>query len=413
MKKCLLFCYTSLICATAATAQTNDSPAAINTVPDKLAPKELAIPTAPLFDLMGVAPNQVARSTDIKDFKVDWSFKSWRLSPNIAMQAQPVWQLCYNRRGIERYQKSNYLLRSLASIDLSAGTVQNESGDRRIGGAIKMNLYKQKDPLLLRGAYDEIQLQFAEELKQLKQTEKNLLKELQSTANPEQKAALRSQLAENDLALVTYYQRRNESLQNKARTFAADNWNAAFIDIAAGKIFTYSTDSNESLKSLKLNRNTASGVWLNAGFGIGRRLLLSGLVRSSFYEEELNFNLVDTSTSDTLSQKKVAANKLLSYGINLRYGGPIYNFFIEFLSEVKTLKTARQALDDVFKTPEGTAIVAGSVKWDEVPPYTINCGGDWRISRNVVLNYGVRAILDKNFKTKTFLPIVNISCMMR
>jgi hypothetical protein len=141
----------------------------------KISPREFAIPTSPLFDLMGVAPSQVARTSDIKDFKVDWSFKSWRLNPNLAIQAQPIWELFYNKKKIEKYQAAKYVARTLASLDVSVGTVQNEVGDRRIGNAIKMNLFKQKDPLLVKGAYEELQKTFEEELVKLKTNEQQLL----------------------------------------------------------------------------------------------------------------------------------------------------------------------------------------------------------------------------------------------
>ena len=56
----------------------------------RVTPKELTIPASPVFDLMGVTSSQINRTSDIKDFKVDWSFKSWKLSPNLAIQSQPV-----------------------------------------------------------------------------------------------------------------------------------------------------------------------------------------------------------------------------------------------------------------------------------------------------------------------------------
>ncbi len=71
----------SLISFSAAAQQTN----AVN---EKTSPKEFSIPASPVFDLMGVSPAQVTNLSDIKDFKVDWSFKSWKVSPNLALQAQ-------------------------------------------------------------------------------------------------------------------------------------------------------------------------------------------------------------------------------------------------------------------------------------------------------------------------------------
>lgn len=384
-----------------------------NEVINKLTPKEFAIPTSPLFDLMGVAPSQVARTSDIKDFKVDWSFKSWKLSPNLAIQSQPVWELFYNKKTIEKYQKASWIDRSLASIDLSLGTVQESNDDRRIGGALKINIYKQKDPLLADGAYTEIETQFNDELLALKENEKRILHELDSVTKPSDIKELKNLLKENDEKLTSFYARKNDAIKTKASEFINDNWNSAFIDLAYGKIHTYETDSIGSFRKLRLNRSTASGTWLNFGFGVGRKGLISGLVRTSFYQEELNFELKNTDTDEIISQSAVAGNRLYTFGINIRYGGPVYNFFAELITEKKHRKTALSALNESFTPEANQIIVPESVKWDIVQPYTINVGGDWRISRNVILNYGIRAIMDNNFKTTSVIPIANISCMMR
>lgn len=380
---------------------------------EKNAPREFAIPTSPLFDLLGVAPSQVARTAEIKDFKVDWSFKNWRVNPNLAIQAQPVWELFYNKKNLEKYQKASTVQRMLASLDLSIGTVQDETGDRRIGGAVKMSLYQQRDPLLIKGAYDDVQQAFAQELTQLKQAEKDLLLTLDSLTRPSDLQKTREALRQNDILLATFYNRRNTAIQERAKEFVANNWNAAFVNIAYGKIYTYTSDSAGSLKKLKLNRNTGNGLWLNFGKGVGKRGLISGLIRTSFYEEEVTFNLKDDITGDESVATTIAANKLVSLGINFRYGGPVYNFFFELIYEGKTVKTPVQAVNQSFSKPAGVSIVTSTVKWNVVHPYTINFGGDWRIGRNLVLNYGMRLLLDKNYKTVSFLPIANISCMMR
>jgi hypothetical protein len=69
----------------------------------RLSPSEFGIPTSPVFDLMGVSPAQVVKTSDIKDFKVDWSFKSWSLSPNVSFEVQPIWELMYKRKPLKRY----------------------------------------------------------------------------------------------------------------------------------------------------------------------------------------------------------------------------------------------------------------------------------------------------------------------
>jgi hypothetical protein len=394
-----------LVASVAANAQSGST--------DKYVPRELAIPTSPLFDLMGAAPSQVARTADIKDFKVDWSLKNWKVNPNLAIQAQPVWELFYNRKNLTKYQQASKFQRMMASLDLSLGTALGDNSERRIGGALKMNLYKQRDPLLTKGAYDEIQKFFDDELIQLKKTEKEILPAMDSITKPSQLAIKREELRNNDAQLTSFYSRRNTAIQSQAAQYASDNWNAAYVDVAFGKIYSYTTDSAGSLGKLSLNRNTGNAFWLNFGFGVGKRGLLSALIRSSFYEEELTFTVRDNASGDENIQRAIAANKLFTFGINFRYGGPVFNFFGEFLREAKSLKTPVQALNDVLTLPDGKTVVTSTVKWDVVHPYIINFGGDWRISRNVILNYGMRCVLDKNFKTVSFLPIANISCMMR
>lgn len=379
----------------------------------KLAPKEFAIPTSPLFDLMGQAPSQVARAADIKDFKVDWSFKSWRVNPNLAIQSQPVWELFYNKKSIEKYQQASGFSRMLASLDVSLGTVQTENSDRRLGGAVKISLFRQSDPLRMKGAYDDVQKSFEEELLQLKNNEIEILKSLDSLTRPEELKIKREALRQNDLLLSTFYSRRKAAMLEKASLFVAQNWNAGYVDFAFGKIYTYGTDSAGRLSQLRINRNTGSGAWLNFGTGIGKRGLISGLVRTSFYEEELSFAIRDNTTGDETTANAIASNNLVSVGVNIRYGGPIYNFFAEVIYEGKKVNTPLGALNKTFTPQAGTTVVAGSVKWDIVHPYTINFGGDWRISRNVVLNYGMRLLMDNNYKMVSFTPIANISCMMR
>ena len=109
---------------------------------------EFTIPSSPAFDLLNVNPAQVTRPSNIRDFKVDWSFRSWRLKPNIALQAQPVWELFYNRADLKKYRNASAFSRLLSTLDISAGTVEDDDQSRRASLSAKLNLYHQKDPLL-------------------------------------------------------------------------------------------------------------------------------------------------------------------------------------------------------------------------------------------------------------------------
>lgn len=380
----------------------------------RVTPKELGIPAAPIFDLMGVTPSQINRTSDIKDFKVDWSFKSWRLNPNLAIQSQPVWELFYNRKDLSKYQGASGFMRHLASLDISIGTVQNEDEDRRIGGAAKLNLIKGADPLLARELYTDISEKYKAEKSDLESQVRELENALDSTTDIMKKPALREQIKSTEEQLLSINSRRNAEINERAAVFVAENWNASWLDIAAGKVNTFATDSAGSLLKLRLNRNTAWSFWLNGGFPLGKRLLASALVRTSIYEEQVDFLLRDKTSGEEVVQQAVADNELWSLGLNVRYGGSIYTFFAEFLYERRGLKTPLEALDEVFTLSDNNQeIVSSSVKWTTLHPFTINFGGDWRISRNVILNYGMRCIFDDRWKFQTFIPVATISCMMR
>ncbi len=379
----------------------------------RLSPKEFSIPAAPVFDLMGVTSSQINRTSDIKDFKVDWSFKSWKLNPNLAIQSQPIWEMFYNRRDLSKYQQAPGFMRRLASTDLSIGSVLDENNDRRIGGAVKFNLLKQRDPLMARELFTDIGERFAQEQFNLDSQLQELKHTLDTTTDILAKPELRNQIQSAQEQLMTIHSRRNAEINERAKIYVNEYWNASSLDLAVGRVYSYKTDSAGSLKTLRLNRNTGFSGWLNGSVGIGKKFLLSGLIRSSWYEEELDFLIRDKTTLEEFSQKAVAENTLYSMGMNLRYGGSIYTFFIEFLYEKKGLKTPLEALSEAFTSPGGFEVVGNSVKWDVVHPNTLSIGGDWRISRSVVINYGMRCVFDTRWKMQTFTPIATISCMMR
>lgn len=379
----------------------------------KLMPKEFSIPVSPVFDLMGVSPSSINRSSDIKDFKVDWSFKSWRLNPNLAIQGQPVWEIFYNRKDLSKYQKATPFMRKLASLDLSLGTIVNEENDRRIGFAGKINLFNSKDPLMAADIYEDISIRYIEERDELITQIAELEKQLDTMTNVLEKPDVRSNIAFAIDNLNSLNSRRNQEISDRARIFQAENWNAASLDLAFGRVYTYQTDSTGSLSSLRLNRNTAWGIWLNGSVPVGKNLLLSGLIRNSWYSEELNFILLNENTFEETEHSAIADNTLFSIGANLRYGGRKYSFFIEYLHETKATKSALDALRNVFQAIDGFSINEETVRWTVAHPTVFSVGGDWLISRNVVINYGMKCIIDKTFKTRAFIPVAGISCLMR
>ena len=45
--------------------------------------------------------------------------------------------------------------------------------------------------------------------------------------------------------------------------------------------------------------------------------------------------------------------------------------------------------------------------------YIAAFGGEWRVSSSVMLSYGIRCLIDNNFKFRNVLPLASISCLMR
>jgi hypothetical protein len=367
---CLLGCL--LLVALNATAQRTASTVAKTT--------EFSIPTSPAFDLLAVNPSQISRPNNIRDFKVDWSFRSWRLKPNIAIQAQPVWEAVYNRPDLSRYRKASPLMKTLSTLDVSAGTIEDDVQNRRASLAVKMNLYRQHDPLRDMKLFVGIDTAFAKrsdaqhaELQRLKHQRR------QPGIDLLQKTALSVKIDSMRQLIDIDAKAQKERIQAVANTYVASYWNAAHLDVAWGKVFSY---QNASLDSLSL-RGRATAIWVNGSVGVGKKILLTGVVKYLMQER-----------IDSLNTQ----GNLFTGGVGVRYGTPKFNFFTEVL----------YASADA---PQGLA--APGLNLIQVERLSVTYGGDWRINHNVLLSYGVRVDYAIGFKFKNILPVAGVSCMMR
>ena len=379
----------------------------------RLSPSEFGIPAAPVFDLMGVTPSQVVKSSEIKDFKVDWSFKSWTLNPNISFEAQPFWEFLYNKKPIKKYQMASPFMRTLSTFNFSVGTVQDEFGNRRIGYAAKLGVYKEKDPLLVKDIYDDIEADIQAERDDLEIQLKEAKNHLDTLRNILQKPAARTNITDLEERLLLLNSKRSQEVEARSKIIIAENWNTSWVDIGVGKVNTYLSDREGNLNELLLNRNTAQGLWVNAGRGLGKRFLVSGLVRGHLYDEEVDFVLQNDQTLELLDTTTVAANIIMTYGLNVRYGGSMFTFFAEGIYERRGLKTPFEAVEKSYSPPQSFTILEESVSWTKLEPLIVNFGGDWRIKRSIILNYSMRLAFDKELKLSNFLPVVSIPCLMR
>ena len=380
---------------------------------DRINSTEFGIPASPVFDLMGVTPSQVVRTTDIKDFKVDWSFKSWSLSPNLSFQTQPFWEIFYNRKPISKYQRANKFQRLLTTLDVSAGSVLNEEANRRIGAAVKMGVYRERDLMMEKDIFSDIDVDISARKNELDSLLIVAQNKLKKNTNVLEKPALMMDVQSLELEIFGLHKERQAEIQERLTILINEYWNASYLDVGVGKINTFFSDAFGNLDSLRLDRNTAFGLWVNGGLRAGKYSLISGLIRGHKYREQVTFTLQNDVTEELFDTTSVAGNVLMTYGINYRYGSPIFSFFTEFIVERKATKTPVEALTKSFDTPSDFSIINESVNWNIVHPITINIGGDWRMKRNLILNFGMRTVFDKSFALKTFLPVVGISCLMR
>ncbi len=356
----------------------NQLQAQLGSASDIPVPTEFSIPVSPAFDLLGVNNALVARPGNIRDFKVDWAFKSWRLKPNLALQAQPVWELFYNRAKLEKYRKASPFMRTLSTLDISAGTIEDQSLARRLSFAAKITLYKGRDALLDAGLFNDAESEYNAARTELEERILGLKAKLKQAVTEETRTALKNQIesSESQMDFLDVKQKNNN--MTIASTFAKRNWNASFLDVAYGKMYTY---SNDTLSKLDL-KGSGYALWVNGSYGIGKKILLSGVVRMSVIDNPI--------TSEN--------SMLFSSGVNFRYGSPKFNFFAEVM-----YTQSKESF--VFEDETQNLIAANTL--------STSYGGDWRLSRNVTLTYGVRVDYDRNLKFQTIAPVAGVACMMR
>lgn len=361
---------------------------------------EFSIPVSPAFDLLGVNPCLVPKPSLVRNFKVDWSFKSYGLSPNLALQTQPINELYFNTpKKLKEYHKKSRFVKFISTLDLSIGTVEgnnnletkqvkltdSEGNDstiflesnwkiRSFAYAMKINLYREQDPLNEKKLFSRILKEYDEHKVDLK----NQLREQQSLIKQEKdfekKLVLREEVRTLEVELNSLDNVYLERMRNVADLYRAEKWNSSYVDIAFGHLLDY--DSRDSslfkFKDLRIV-NTKWALWLNASKGIGKNILTSGILRfSSSVNELVNEHIVS-----------------LDVGANLRYGNHRTNFFIEGF--VPFYFQEQEFIDN----------------------FNISIGGDWRFSRNVIINYGMRTLFNSAYKLENIIPVVSISCMMR
>jgi hypothetical protein len=369
---------------------------------------EFAIPSSPAFNMLNAnTPSRIERYAGLRDFKVDWSLTNgqsgYNLSPGLAIEVMPVWMIFFDRSAASRYRRASPLARTLSTLSISAGT--NASNTKNwLAWAAKINLIRQHDPLR-----DE---SFLQNLERTGKARKDSLRRLASQLHNQKYsldkrltdyktrlAAIKDSIDQIVEAIQVIGQEQSEQLLQAREHYITKHWNSAYLDLAAGRLYTYiqsqkvvsrvleskdkpgQTDTvsfvaNHSLKT----RKEGFGIWLSGGLGISDWGMVAGMMR---------FGRKASLLTDTMGSQ-------LSLGLNFRYGTRRYNFFVEG-----------------FYDHESYPINGESTEIFRQKFLMFTLGGDWRISRNVMLSFGIRQTRDVENGTLLMQPLVNINCLMR
>jgi hypothetical protein len=245
-----------------------------------------SVPTSGAFDLLGISPTEVHRPGLTRDIKLDWVINENRLSPNIAIEAQPFW-LLFNRNTSLAEYKSSWLNQFLSRINVSLGNNSSDS-TRAIAYAVKVNLFTAKDPILDEDLVGEI----------AKSTTLTEL-EMQLLLDPENKELQKKVEDETE--------RSKKKASEALKKWEKQYWNASLLEVGMGQVFNYNSDRLDSLSFT----NKGYGIWLAGVTGIGKHLMLNAMIKYS----------------------KIGEEEIFEYGGNVRYGSSKVNLFFEVLKD--------------------------------------------------------------------------------
>ena len=336
---------------------------------------EFAIPVSPALSLLNADPSMVGMPSVVRDFKVDWSFKTYRLTPNLCLEATPVWSFFYDRpqNSYAAYQRAGWLMRRLSSTNLSVGTIAQDTV-RELAWAVKINLFSQKD---FYGTKEVFQMG-NQDIRPMRDTIAAQLQRLVDSPDTAQTDGGKFERAYKIFNMNQQLESMDMQLRDRSNflrgIFMRRFWNSTSLDLAFGKTFLYQGDRIDSLQL----KQQGFGVWLTGGFGLGDSWFVSGMIKNvMFNEKEFSF----------------------FRGINIRYGNVKFNFFGEMVLQNDQRRQTN------FETGERSLKNDAHVQ--------LGYGGSFRIGTNLLLSFGLRTDYDRNLNFRSLLPVANLSCLMR
>ncbi len=331
---------------------------------------EFAIPSAPAFSLMGVTPELIPRPGVVRNFKVDWRIRDYKGAPDLAVEALPVWMLFFNSGDLDKYRNASSFARMLSTLSFSLSTA-SFNNTNHLGYAVKLNLFRAKDPLNDQSLLDEFHQQILEENAETRKQIQELEALLDNSDSPEMRKFYRKEIKQLKSVSREAIQAKRQELEAIRRDYTINNWNSSMLDLAFGKVYSFDRGQIDSLGIT----NQGYGVWLNGGLKSGKNGYISGMLKLSRYGSVDAFQA----------------------GISMRYGNPKYNFYLESMYE-----RTSEVVDPEFDSFEF-----------KQTNFRLSYGGDFHLSRGILLNFSLQTRFDQGFNFVDFLPIANITCLMR
>jgi hypothetical protein len=387
---------------------------------------EFVIPPSPAYQMLDATSSLVNSPGTIRDFKVDWSFKTYRLAPNLAIEAQPVWSILYNRPTLERYQRAGKFMQTLSTLSLSLGSLDANDTSRLCAWAGKITLYRGYDPLASGEWFEDIRAEYEAQ----RQDIETRLIEARAKFKEET-----GRFAKDSLEQIVYQLRdeldnlklsQKSKIKERQESLKARYWNRTTVDVAFGRSYSFNRGITERIDSIEF-KNEGISLWLNGAFGLGRYILVTGLVRGEDFftsiadsgKVTLQDILIDKFSGDTIISDRDSLfvnfnsvkKKVLSVGLNFRFGSPRYNFFVEGFYTQSRIPTFEDTEWSDYTYGVGSKGRKRTAQIQE--QLLVAFGGEWRVSNSVLLSYGIRSVVDKHLKFRNIVPLASISCLMR
>ena len=238
---------------------------------NEIRPTDFSLPPAPAYLLLDANSPLVSKPGVIRDFKVDWSLKSYKLAPNLAFEAQPIWLLAYDRADLKKYQHASPFWKTMSTLSLSAGTLDANDSLRQFAYAAKITVYRQHDVLNNNSYFKDIVEQFLDKETKLTQKINILKKELKTTKSLEKRDSIDQVLFNvwNEIEELKINQK--QKIKERQTDYANRHWNSAFIDIAYGNSYTFNRNFARIDSSIANFKKNSFGFWINGSVGIVRR----------------------------------------------------------------------------------------------------------------------------------------------